>query len=83
MLCIVSHNDKGVLTRCDADEQVKILNGQANGLQPYLLTAECIGNVVDANGVVIVYQQPRTCSLPRNNSMQVEVSRMYFSSAIT
>ena len=75
MFCAVSYYGKVVFTGSDADEQVEILNGLANGLQPDLLTAECVGDVVDAHDVVIV--------LPRNSSMQGEVSRRYFSSAMT
>ena len=63
MLCVVSHYGKVVFAGSDADEQVEILNGLANGLQSDFLTAESVGNVVDAHDVVIVYQQPRLCQL--------------------
>ena len=56
-----SHYGKVVFAGSDANEQVEILNWQANGIQPDFLTAECVGNVVDAHDVVIVYQQPRLC----------------------
>ena len=37
MFGVVSHYGKVVFARCDADEQVEIFNGLANGLQPNLL----------------------------------------------
>ena len=40
MFGVVSHYGKAVFAGCDADEQVEILNGLANGLQPNLLAAE-------------------------------------------
>lgn len=61
MFGVVSHYGKVIFARCDADEQVEILNGLANGLQPDFLAAKCVGNVVNAHDVVIVRQQPRLC----------------------
>ena len=71
MLGVVSHYGKVVFARCDADEQVEILNGLAmdssrtfsrlNASAARALLACLSKNVVNANDVVIARQQSRLC----------------------
>ncbi len=68
MLGVVSHYGKVVFARCDADEQVEILNGLANGLQPNLLTAECVGRSSFAR---LPKQECRQCQRCRNSPSAV------------
>ena len=64
MFDVVSHYGKVIFAGRDADKQVEILNGLANGLQPNFLTAKCVGRSSFAR---LPKQECRLCQQYRNS----------------